>query len=46
MLNDSGTIQFDFKLMVTNELFDNDDNPYGSFILHRYINMDNLTDTE
>lgn len=31
--------------MVNNEDFDNDDNPYGQFILHMYTNMDNLSDT-
>ena len=46
MLNDSGNLKFDFKLMVNDEKFDNDDNPYGKFIFHLYTNMDNLTDTE
>lgn len=46
MLNQSGSVKFDFKLMVNNEDFDNDDNPYGRFIYHLYTNMDNITDTE
>lgn len=46
MLNDSGKLSFDFKLMVDNADFDNADNPYGSFIFHRYTNMDNIADTE
>ena len=25
--------------------FDNDDNPYGKFVLHQYTNMKNLSDT-
>lgn len=42
LLNDSGEIKFDFKLMVNDEGFDNDDNPFGKFIFHMYTNMDNL----
>ena len=25
--------------------FDNDDNPYGRFVLHMYTNMENISDT-
>ena len=46
LLNSSGQIKFDFKLMVNDENYDNDDNPFGRFIFHMYTNMDNLTDTE
>ena len=46
MLNVSGQLKFDFKLMVNDQDFDNDDNPYGKFIFHMYTNMDNLTDIE
>lgn len=33
-LNQSGNALLDFLLMVNNENFDNDDNPYGKFVLH------------
>lgn len=45
LLNNSGDIMFDFKLMVNDEDFDNEDNPYGKFTFHMYTNMDNLSDT-
>ena len=44
-LNISGETKLDFVLMVNDEDFDNDDNPYGKFIYHMYSNMDNITDT-
>ena len=34
-----------FLTMVTDENFDNDDNPYGEFKLHMYTNMESLNDT-
>ena len=46
LLNDSGEIKFNFSLMVDSDDFDNNDNPFGRFILHMYTNMDNLSDTE
>ena len=46
MLNDGVLNKFDLKLMVNDENFDNEDNPYGHFIYHMYTNMDNLTDIE
>ena len=33
-MKDNSFNKFDFILMVNNEDFDNDDNPYGQFILH------------
>lgn len=45
-MNDNGKLVFDFKLTVDDQEFDNDDNPYGQFILHKYTNMDALNDTE
>ena len=45
-LNDSGQVNLDFRLIVIDEHFDNDDNPYGSLIYHMYTNMDNLNDTD
>lgn len=44
-LNISNNFKLDFFLMVNNEEFDNDDNPFGQFILHQYTNMANLSDT-
>ena len=37
--------KFDFQLMLNNEEFDNDDNPYGQFMLHMYTNMNDISDT-
>ena len=31
--------------MVTNETYDNDDNPYGEFKLHLYTNMRDINGT-
>ena len=31
--------------MLNNEEFDNDDNPYGKFMLHMYTNMNDISDT-
>ena len=45
-MNDSGQITLDLRLIVVDEQFDNDDNPYGSFIYHMYTNMDNLNDSD
>lgn len=45
LLNQGGDIKLDFVLMVNNEGFDNDDNPYGEFVFHVFTNMDNLSDT-
>ena len=39
-----GQSQFEFKLAVEDIDFDNDDNPYGQFILHRYSNMKDIED--
>ena len=44
-LNISGDIKLNFIAMVNNENFDNDDNPFGNFVLHMYTNMENLDDT-
>ena len=38
-------IKLDFVLMVNDETFDNDDNPYGKIRYHMFTNMENLTDT-
>jgi len=35
-----------FQVYVDNEEFDNDDNEYGKFKFHNYINMDNSTDLD
>ena len=43
--NVSGDVMLDFILIVNNEDFDNDDNPYGSFMYHMYTNMKDLNDT-
>ena len=43
-LNHSNYLKIDFAVMLNNKEFDNDDNPYGSFVFHMYTNMDNLTD--
>ena len=42
---DKDHVRHDFVLMVNNENYDNDDNPYGKFIYHMYSNMQNLSDT-
>ena len=44
-LNQSGDVKLDMVILVNNEDFDNDDNPYGKFFLHMYTNMQNLSDT-
>lgn len=31
-------------ILVNDEGFDNDDNPYGKFILHLYTNMKDIDD--
>jgi hypothetical protein len=31
---------------MSDSTFDNDDNPYGNFVLHLYSNMKNQNDTE
>ena len=33
-LNESDRLKLDFTLLVNNPNFDNDDNPYGRFIMH------------
>ena len=42
-LNEFGS--FSFEAYVNDPLFDNDDNPYGKIMLHRYTNMDGPNDT-
>ena len=44
-MNISGDVKLNFMLMVNNKDYDNDDNPYGKFVLHQYTNMQNLNDT-
>ena len=44
-LNESGQVTLDFRLIVVDKDFDNDHNPYGSFIYHMYTNMDHFDDT-
>ena len=39
MMIDNGHVRHDFVLMVNNENYDNDDNPYGKFVYHMYSNM-------
>ena len=41
-----GNKRFDFKAYINNENFDNDDNPYGRFVMHQYTSMANINDTE
>ena len=38
--------KLDFVIMVNNPDYDNDDNPYGKFVLHMYTNMRDENDTE
>ena len=38
--------EFIFKFSIENDEFDNFDNPYGKFILHRYSNMKDINDTQ
>ena len=45
LMNISGDVKLDFKLMVNNNEFDNDDNPYGMFLFHMFTNMQTLNDT-
>ena len=44
-LNESSETKLDFVLMLNNEDFDNDDNPYGNFVMHVYKNMNGLNDS-
>ena len=45
-LNQSNNdLKLDFKLMLNNENFDNDDNPYGKFVFHMYTNMKDFNDS-
>ena len=37
--NKNGDIRLDMVILVNNNDFDNDDNPYGTFRLHMYSNM-------
>ena len=30
---------------MNDKTYDNDDNPYGKFIMHMYTNMENINDT-
>ena len=45
-LNESGQVNLDFLLNVNDKNFDNDDNPYGSFVYHMYTNMEHINDTD
>ena len=36
---------FSFTVYVNNATYNNDDNPYGSFKLHLYTNMEDANDT-
>ena len=44
-LNESGKLKLDFTLMLNNDDFDNDDNPFGKFIFHMYTNMKDVKDS-
>ena len=37
-------MKLDMIILVNNETYDNDDNPYGKFILHMYTNMKDILD--
>ena len=45
LLNQTNNIKLNMIILVNNEDFDNDDNPYGKFVLHTYTNMKNINDT-
>lgn len=45
LLKKGNETQFSFIAYVDDPSFDNDDNPYGKFILHMYTNMNNISDT-
>ena len=40
----NGKLKFNFIIMLNNEDFDNDDNPYGNLIFHTYTNMQQIDD--
>ena len=44
-LDMDGEYKLDMIVLVNDEDFDNEDNPYGEFVLHMYTNMKNLLDT-
>ena len=46
MLDINGKNKLDMMVLVNDEAFDNDDNPFGKFILHLYTNMQDLNDTD
>ena len=37
-------MKLDMIILVNNETYDNDDNPYGKFVLHMYTNMKDIKD--
>lgn len=38
--------KINYNLYVTDTTFDNEDNPYGKFVLHQYTNMEDKFDTK
>ena len=44
-LYENDTSIFNFYLFLENKTFDNFDNPYGKFVLHRYSNMRDINET-
>lgn len=44
-LGDGVKNHFEYVTYVNTEGFDNDDNPYGRFVLHMYTNMEDQNDT-
>ena len=45
-LNLSGDVKLAFQINVNSLDYDNDDNPYGEFMVHLYTNMKDLNDTK
>lgn len=46
LLNESAkSTNLYFELFVNDPEFDNDDNPYGQWIYHKFTNMDNISHT-
>ena len=45
-LNQTGQSFLNFDVYINNGSFENEDNPYGQFLLHTYTNMDNIKDID